>query len=182
MISNSKLDLRLGSNLGVKGSDLLNIWDQKTLERMFGEYADFNFFESKALAKAVIEKRKAKMFETTDDYKSIISKVFGNKINNSIFSRAFQALRIAVNNEFNILINLMKKSTEVLAKDGIFLVLTFHSGEEKKVKAFIDSQVKKGKVDYILGKNKDKFIRPSLSEVKQNIRARSSKLYGFVKK
>lgn len=182
LVSNSKLDLRLGSNLGVTGSDLLNIWDQKTLERMFSEYADFSFFESKALAKAVIEKRKAKLFETTDDYKGIINKVFGNKSNNSIYSRAFQALRIAVNDEFNILINLMKKSTEVLAKDGIFLVLTFHSGEEKKVKAFVDAQVKQGKVDSVLSKNKSKFISPSVSEVKQNIRARSSKLYGFVKK
>lgn len=182
MIDSNELDLRLNLNLGVKGNDLLNMWDQKTLEKMFAEYADFKYFEAKKLAQAIIYNRKKQLIQNVLDYKKIIKETFGDKTANKIYSRCFQALRIAVNDEFNILKNLMKKAFEVLEKDGIFLIVSFHSGEEKIIKEFIDSQVKEGGAEIVTKRNGKNYMQPKLEEIMDNIRSRSAKLYGYAKK
>ncbi len=175
----SELDMRFNQDLLVKASDLLNALGAKELEQLFRNYSDLKFFEAKNLTKKLIEYRKNNKFIKVKDLNTVLnnSKFSSNKEK----SRIYQGLRIAVNGEYQNLKQFLQEGFEILNNNGRFLIITFHSGEEKIVQEFFDKQVKNNKAEYITQNNKEKFIRPSTLEVTNNIRSRSAKLFGIEK-
>jgi len=159
---NQDLDMRLNPNSqGVKASDLLNALDQTQLTQLFEKVLSHN--ESKRIAGRILDTRPIN--KVGDLIKVLKDLPHKEKLNPATLPML--ALRIAVNSELSNLDNVIPKAIELLKKSGRLLIIVFHSSEEKIVQKYMNERVK---------------IRiPSYEEINKNIRARSAKLYVYVK-
>lgn len=163
------LDMRFNDESAVKASDLLNVFNTIQLEKMFTEYADIRNPKLKELIEKIDAFRKKKAFSEIKDLNSVIESMKSVKPfeKRKFYSQVYQALRIAVNSEYSNLKTFLENASKALKKDGKLLVITFHSGEENIVNNFL----KNSNMTLV------KTIRPSVEELKENIRAASSKLF-----
>lgn len=173
----SKLDMRLEGSLAVKASDLLNGLGPRELETLFLKYSDISKRKSRAFSEEIAKSRRARTFETVGDLLEVIRKVFKSE-DYSLYAKVFQALRIAVNDEFTNLKEFIKSSINILKPEGRLLIITFHSGEEDIVSFLFNKYIQKGIIKYVL---EDKFVQPSIEELKDNINSRSAKLWTIEK-
>jgi 16S rRNA (cytosine1402-N4)-methyltransferase len=130
------LDMRMDAR-GVTAAEWLNTEDEATLLHAFRAYGD----EPRAhrLTRAVIERRALRPFVISDDFVNAIRATLGARSGPSDFARLFQALRIAVNDELAGLARALPALRERLTPGGLFLVMAYHSGEDRLVKhAFRD--------------------------------------------
>jgi len=164
------LDMRISSRVqGIKAMDLVNVLRKDQLERLFLQVLDYS--EAKKIAQRIIERRISRPFEKVADFLEV-SKVARVSKRNNPSTRAFLALRIAVNSELENLEVALPKSFSILKKGGRLCVISFHSSEDRIVKNYFRSLVQKEK-GFLVTK---KVIRPTLSEVQKNKRSRSAKL------
>ena len=180
------LDMRM-SQSGPTAADLVNTVSEKTLSDIlyfFGEER-----ASRRIAKAITVRRKQAFFETTTDLAKLVESVLPRSKPGQSHpaTRSFQALRIAVNKEYEELFNGLFSAEKVLSSDGYLVVVTFHSIEDRIVKRFI--QARTGKLystsrylpasDVLpiqFTKVTRKAVKPTASEISINSRARSAKL------
>ena len=175
--NDAPLDMRLDKSLKVAASDLLNALSEKELEKMFSEYGNERY--SRRFAKAIINFRSMKKLESTKELVDLLIATAPPGYENGRIhpaTRVFQALRIAVNDEFGNLEHSLPRAARMLLPGGRILVITFHSLEDKLVKEF-GRNVRPG-VSLIT----DKPVRPAWEEVDRNVRSRSAKMYVFEKK
>ncbi len=172
------LDLRLNPNAGISAAERLDNISREELSGMLYENSDEPYCEE--LAKAITDEiRKGNRIDTTTKLRHIIEQTFDflpekdkKDIIKKTCQRTFQALRIDVNHEFEVLYEFMEKLPGALKPGGRTAILTFHSGEDKLVKKALKAGYKAGIYsDY----SKD-VIRPSAQECAQNGRARSTKM------
>lgn len=172
------LDLRLNPNAGISAAERLDNISREELSGMLYENSDEPYFEE--LAKAITDEiRKGNRIDTTTKLRQIIEQTLDflpekdkKDIIKKTCQRTFQALRIDVNHEFEVLYEFMEKLPGALKPGGRAAILTFHSGEDKLVKKALKAGYKAGIYsDY----SKD-VIRPSAQECAQNGRARSTKM------
>jgi 16S rRNA (cytosine1402-N4)-methyltransferase len=183
------LDMRFDNTLGVTAADLLNGLGRGELSKMFEKYADVYGKSNQNLVSEVIGFRKKGQISKVRDLKLIIDRSFKFKVGNRFqksevyktYSRVFQALRIAVNSELSNLQTLLESSFDLLNKNGVMGVITFHSGEDKVVAPFLQSKLENKTIEILTQKGEEMFTRPSVDEIKENIRARSAKLYKYKK-
>ena len=126
---NGPLDMRMDKNQELSAKDLVNGLSQRELEKVFREYGEEKY--SQPIAWAIVNARSKKMLKTTFDIVEIINKSVGDKYEASKnpARRVFQALRIAVNNEFFELEELCHNLPLIMHKSGQVVILTFHSLE-----------------------------------------------------
>jgi 16S rRNA (cytosine1402-N4)-methyltransferase len=179
------LDMRMDSSQPISAVDILNGYTQDELTKIFKEYGEERY--SYYIAKKIVKERKsAKIVESARLLKIIESSVPG-KFKIKSFAKIFQALRIEVNNELEILKTALKKSVDALNIGGKLAVISYHSLEDKIVKQFIAGQENpcicpRELPQCICGKqpklkrNKPYLITADEEEVKRNNRARSAKL------
>ena len=153
--------------------DIVNGWGEKNLADIIYGYGEEKF--SRRIAKGIIEARKKKQIMTTFDLVKVIedsvpSGYKKGKIHCA--TKTFQAIRIAVNDELNVLKNALEKGFNILNKGGRMSVISFHSLEDRIVKNFYKDKQKNGEAKLI---NK-KPITASSDELKSNTRSRSAKL------
>jgi 16S rRNA (cytosine1402-N4)-methyltransferase len=176
------LDMRMDQTNPFSAKELINQYSEKELGRIFKEFGEVRFW--KPLAELIVQQRKKKPIETTLELTQIVEKLFPKQVTKiHPATQVFQAIRIAVNRELEVLQECLEKSLKLLNKEGILLVISFHSLEDRIVKQVFKeaaSPIKndRGKViqeaSYeILTK---KPIEPSLKEIKSNPRSRSAKL------
>ena len=130
------LDMRMEGR-GITAADWLNTSDDATLLHAFRSYGD----EPRAhrLARVVLERRALRPFAISDDFVNAIRATLGARSGPSDFARLFQALRIAVNDELAGLARALPALRDRLTSGGLFLVMAYHSGEDRLVKhAFRD--------------------------------------------
>ena len=130
------LDMRMDAR-GSSAAEWLNASDEATLVQAFRAYGD----EPRAnkLARVVSERRVARPFSVSDDFVNAIRATLGARSGPSDFARLFQALRIAVNDELAGLTRALPALRDRLTPGGVFLVMAYHSGEDRLVKhAFRD--------------------------------------------
>ena len=172
------LDLRLNPNAGISAAERLDNISREELSGMLYENSDEPYCEE--LAKAITDEiRKGNRIDTTTKLRPIIEQTLDflpekdkKDIIKKTCQRTFQALRIDVNHEFEVLYEFMEKLPGALKPGGRAAILTFHSGEDKLVKKALKAGYKAGIYsDY----SKD-VIRPSAQECAQNGRARSTKM------
>ena len=176
------LDMRMDQTASFSAKDLINQYSEKELGRIFKEYGEVRFW--KPLAELIVQQRKKKPIETTQELTKIVEKLFPiqhTKIHPA--TQVFQAIRIAVNEELDVLKECLNKTLKALNKGGVLLVISFHSLEDRIVKTVFKEAAsplknERGKIVQeapfeILTK---KPIEPSDKEIKQNPRARSAKL------
>jgi len=176
------LDLRLNPQKGYSAADRIKDITEKELEGMLIENADEPYAQK--IAKAIILERKKKPILTTTDLQQIIEAALQGipkekqieEIKKSC-QRTFQALRIDVNNEYEVLDSFLKKLPNALNEGGRVAILTFHSGEDRLVKKSFKEFYKSGLYREIA----TEVIRPSKEEQFRNGRARSAKMRWAIK-
>lgn len=177
------LDLRLNPRRGKSAAERLRTLSQDELEGMFIENADEP--HAAVIAKAIISDiNKGKNISTTKQLQEIIREALkfipakdrDDQVKKSC-QRCFQALRIDVNNEFEVLYEFLEKLPNSLAKGGRVAILSFHSGEDRLVKKSFQHYLREG----IYSEVAPGPIRPSAEECNTNSRARSAKLRWAIK-
>jgi 16S rRNA (cytosine1402-N4)-methyltransferase len=177
------LDLRLNPNSGKPASALLKSISQADLEALFIENGDEPYAE--IISKAIFaQTSKGVAINSTVQLKTIIKETLQflpkedrQELIRKSAQRCFQALRIAVNNEFGVLEKFLEKLPDALVSGGKVAILTFHSGEDRRVKKSFQSFLRLGLYSEITSEP----IRPDHQEIYDNPRARSAKLRWAIK-
>ena len=178
------LDLRLNPDKGISAAERLRELTRDEIEGMLRENADEPYAEQ--IAKEIMRHFvKEKKIDTTGQLKEVIERALvflpDDKEKKDIIKktcqRTFQALRIDVNSEFEVLEEFLEKLPHILAPGGRVAILTFHSGEDRLVKKIWKRQQKEGLWSEV-AKN---VIRPSKEECHRNGRARSTKMRWAIK-
>ena len=172
------LDLRLNPEKGISAAERLAQIEEDELAGMLWENSDEPYAEE--LAHAVVNERKhGKPIDTTTRLREVIEETLSflpekekKDTVKKTCQRTFQALRIDVNNEFEVLYEFMEKLPSALKPGGRAAILTFHSGEDKLVKKALKQGYKEG----IYSEIANDVVRPSAEECAQNGRARSTKM------
>jgi 16S rRNA (cytosine1402-N4)-methyltransferase len=177
----AELDMRMSKDLEHSAKEVLMNYAESELLKIFSEYGEVR--NSKTLAARIVEARKTQKFESINDFlQAIDSVVIG--IKNKYLAQVFQALRIEVNEEMQVLEALLQQALESLQPEGNLVVLSYHSLEDRMVKNFMKTGNIKGEIEKDLYGNYDKPfsiitkkpIEASEAEVKENPRARSAKM------
>ncbi|MFR5692309.1 MAG: 16S rRNA (cytosine(1402)-N(4))-methyltransferase RsmH [Lachnospiraceae bacterium] len=177
------LDLRLNPQKGISAAERICNISREELMGMLIENADEPYAEE--IADAVVTKQKrGEKIVTTKDFQRVIEEALSflpkgeqKEAVKKSCQRTFQALRIDVNQEYEVLYEFLEKLPGVLAPGGRVAILTFHSGEDRLVKKSFKRFLKEGEYAEIA---KD-VIRPSQEECVKNPRARSTKLRWAIK-
>ena len=172
------LDLRLNQEKGISAAERLDTIEREELAGMLYENSDEPYCEE--LAKAITDEiRRGNRIDTTTKLREIIEKTLDflpekekKETVKKTCQRVFQALRIDVNQEFEVLYEFMEKLPNALRPGGRAAILTFHSGEDKLVKAALKEGYRAG----IYKEYSKDVVRPSAQECVQNPRARSTKM------
>lgn len=155
--------------------EIVNEWAEESLADIIYGYGEER--AARKIARAVVEGRSTKPIETTGELVSIIERVIPRRGKIHPATKTFQALRIAVNDELGALKEGLSKSYEWLESGGRIAVISFHSAEDRIVKDTFRAWRDGGKGVSLTKKP----IVPSVSEVEENPRSRSSKLRIFLK-
>lgn len=181
--TNGPLDMRMNPLIGVPAHEKLKDFTKSELEGMLIENSDEPY--AKEISEEIIKHyKKGNSIETTQDLKEVIEKAlinipFENRKDGVKKScqRSFQAIRIDINNEYEMLENFLNQLPNLLNENGRVAILTFHSGEDRLVKRAFKNYYKDGIFSEI---SKD-VIRPSKEECFNNPRATSAKLRTAIK-
>ena len=179
---NAKLDMRMDQNGKQTAADVLNTYSEEELERIFKLYGEVD--NAGYLASIIFHNRKDKHIDTINDLKVMITKCVKKGRENQYYAQVFQALRIEVNKELDVLQELLTQSLEVLKPRGRLVVISYHSLEDRLVKNIMRSGKFEGEVEKDFYGNQltpfkqitKKPIVPSAEENEINSRARSAKL------
>lgn len=172
------LDLRLNPEKGISAAERLRHITQPELEGMLIENADEPY--AKEISTTILsEMRKGQGITTTTQLQKAVEKAFirvpaqeRKEAVKKSCARTFQALRIDVNSEFEVLEAFLEKLPRVMEKGGRIAILTFHSGEDRLVKKSFQRLYREG----IYSDIAKEVIRPSAEECSRNSRARSTKM------
>ena len=179
------LDMRMGPSSPRTAADVVNGWSEAELVKIFFEFGE----EPKArrIAAAIVKRRETKEFDTTLDLANFIEKTIGRHGRTHPATRAFQAIRMAVNEELESLAKALESASSVLKPGGRLLIITFHSLEDRMVKRFLKHRSTefldepgwpepRPNPDYQFRLLARKAIGPTSEEISRNPRARSAKL------
>jgi len=176
------MDMRMNRNDSKTAAHVVQTYSEEMLQKIFEKYGEVS--NSKTLAQKIVEARRSQPIETIKEFRNAIFPVVkGNP--QKYLAQVFQALRIEVNDELNVLKELLLQSVDVLAPGGRIAVITFHSLEDRLVKTFFKNgnfepeqqkDIFGNPVKSELKVITKKPIVPSKEEQEQNPRSRSSKL------
>jgi 16S rRNA (cytosine1402-N4)-methyltransferase len=168
--SDEELDMRLDRSTGITAEEIVNTMPEEELANLLYQNADE--FLSRRIARVIVDARKKKKIESAKELAEIINQSVRRRGKINPATKTFQALRIAVNREFEVLEEGLSKAVNLLKKNGRIAVISFHSKEDKIAKEVFKNFEKEGVV-HILTK---KPVVAEYSEVKINPRSRSAKL------
>ena len=184
-----ELNMRMGIN-DFSAKEAINSLDEKELEKIFKYFGEEK--ESKRIAHNIIEDRKSREITTEELVRIIESSKRKKNYRTHSATKIFQALRIFVNKEISELIYGLISAAKVVKKDGVIVVVTFHSLEDKIVKYFFKSLSENKSVSRHMPKTEEKLnlfrsvikkpIVPSDKEIRENPPSRSAKLRYVIKK
>lgn len=181
----TKLDMRMNRSSSLSAYEVVNEYSEEDLTRILFEYGEERF--AKKIAKLICEERKIKSIETTGELVAIIKRAYPERAQKHPAKKTFQAIRIEVNKELEVLEKAIEKAVNSLKKGGRLGIITFHSLEDRIVKNKFKELSTACKCPPELpicvcgGKAKVKIITkkpiiPNEKEVDFNNRAHSSKL------
>ena len=177
----AELDMRMSQKNDLNAYRVVNEYDDANLKRVFLDYGELK--NAPALARTIIEAREYQPIKTTDELKDVLAKYLPEKVRNKILAQIYQAIRIEVNQEMDVLKEFLEQSLEVLNPEGRLSVISYHSLEDRLVKRFIKNGMFEGEPERdffgnfsVPFKIIEKLIVPDNNEIKINNRARSAKL------
>ena len=175
------LDMRMDSKSELSAYEVVNTYTEAKLKAILLEYGELN--NAKAIAQAIVKARQETPIKTSFQLKEAISKFLPPIKQHKILAQLFQAIRIEVNQELEVLKAFLLQTTDLLVSDGKMSIISYHSLEDRLVKNFFkygnfEGEPEKdfyGNINTPFKKPK-KLIVPSYDEIKNNNRARSAKL------
>lgn len=179
--SNAPLDMRMNVMQGLDAKKIINDYEEEDLANIFYQYGELR--ESRKLAREIVHHRKTKKINTTEDLKNLFSYIPAFK-QNKFFAQVFQAIRIEVNQELEVLKEMLVQSYKILKVEGRLVVISYHSLEDRLVKRFLKNGMFEGEPQRDIYGNyakafellKTKAIIPDNKEIEENSRARSAKM------
>lgn len=175
------LDMRMNKESDLSAANILQTYDEDRLVQVFSDFGEVR--NAKTLSKAVLQARKLSPIKSTFDFNRILEKqVIGPRM--KYFSQVYQSLRIEVNDEIGALKEMLTEGYRILKPGGRFVVITFHSIEDRVVKNYFktgnfEGVVKKdnfGNISRLFTLINKNVILAGQNEQKNNIRSRSAKL------
>ena len=177
----AELDMRMSQKNDLNAYRVVNEYDELNLKRVFLDYGELK--NAPALARTIVEARERQSIKTTDELKEVLAKYLPERVRNKILAQIYQAIRIEVNQEMDVLKEFLEQSLEILNPGGRLSVISYHSLEDRLVKRFIKNGMFEGEPERdffgnfsVPFKTIGKLIVPDNAEIKINNRARSAKL------
>lgn len=176
------LDMRMNKEATKSAAQVINTYTEQELHRIFGMYGEVK--NAKTIAAAICEARATDKIKTIGQLKEILADFAPRNKEFKYYAQVFQALRIEVNNELEALKEMLTRCTNMLKPGGRFVVISYHSLEDRLVKNFFNKGKFSGEVDKDVYGNELKPLKsitrkPVLAdeeEIRENNRARSAKL------
>ncbi|MFY9310351.1 MAG: 16S rRNA (cytosine(1402)-N(4))-methyltransferase RsmH [Bacteroidia bacterium] len=176
------LDMRMDRSAKLTAAEVLNTYSEDDLKRVFKLYGEVD--NAGKLAYFIFNSRKEKAINTVSDLKQVVERCVKRGRENQYYAQVFQALRIEVNKELEVLEELLMQSVDVLKPGGRLVIMSYHSLEDRLVKNVMRSGKTEGEIDKDFYGNPltpfrvitRKPIVPDEEEIERNSRARSAKL------
>lgn len=175
------LDMRMNKNNTLDAMKVINSYNHENLSKILFEYGDIK--NSKKISEEIIKARTLNKINTTFDLNKILKPLYPKSYLNKNLSRIYQAIRIEVNKELDVLKSFLEQTSELLLPGGRLCVISYHSLEDRMVKRYITNGNFSTTAEKDLYGNFSvpfkkigKMIQPSAVELKENIRSRSAKL------
>ncbi len=184
--SDAPLDMRMNVLQQLDARAVINDYEEEHLADIFYHYGELR--EARRLAREIVHNRKIKRIETTEDLKKVFSYIPQFK-QNKFFAQLFQAVRIEVNQELEVLKDMLQQAYSVLKPGGRLVVISYHSLEDRLVKRFLKNGMFEGEPARDIYGNysknfellKSKATVPDGAEIETNSRARSAKMRTGIK-
>ena len=175
------LDMRMNQDDPLSAYDVVNTYEEEQLKAVLFQYGELR--QAPAMARVIVEARQNGEIKTSQKLKSVLKRFLNHKKENKVLAQIYQAIRIEVNQEIEVLKELLIQTPEVLKKGGRLSFISYHSLEDRLVKRFIRNGLFEGEPERdVFGnfevplKKVGGLIIPSQEEIKINNRARSAKL------
>ena len=180
--ADEKLDMRMNQFGEVTAQTIVNTYDEEQLASIFRKYGELDHPYKTAVE--LVKARSSKKIKTTKELMDALVSVAPKFKDHKFFAQVFQAIRIEVNKEMEVLEKFLMQTAEVLAPEGRLVVMSYHSLEDRLVKNWMkrgnmDGSIEKDFFGNILKPFEEinrKPILPKESEIERNTRARSAKL------
>ncbi|GAA0739391.1 MULTISPECIES: 16S rRNA (cytosine(1402)-N(4))-methyltransferase RsmH [Flavobacteriaceae] len=177
----SELDMRMNQNSHLSAYNVINDYEEEQLRQVFYQYGELR--QAPAMARVIVEERSKAEIKTSEQLKLVLKRFLQPKRENKILAQIYQAIRIEVNQEIEVLKELLLQTPELLKKGGRLSFISYHSLEDRLVKRFIRNGLFEGEPERdVFGnfevplKKVGNLIVPTQEEIKINNRARSAKL------
>ncbi|PID67780.1 MAG: 16S rRNA (cytosine(1402)-N(4))-methyltransferase [Flavobacteriia bacterium] len=175
------LDMRMNVNSPMTAAQVINTYTEEELTRIFRDYGELR--QAKRFAKKIVSQRNDKPINGTTQLKQCLSAIVPKSRENKIYAQVFQAVRLEVNQELEVLKEFLTQTPDLINKGGRLSVISYHSLEDRLVKRFIRNGMFEGEPERDIYGNYEvpfkkvgSLIVPNEAEIKQNNRARSAKL------
>ena len=177
----AELDMRMSKRTELSAYKIVNEYDAENLTRVFYDYGELK--NAPALARTIIEAREYELIKNTAQLKEVLSRFLPAHKSHKILAQIYQAIRIEVNQEMEVLKEFLIQSLEILKPGGRLSVISYHSLEDRLVKRYMKNGLFEGEPERdffgnftVPFKTIEKLIVPDQQEIKINNRARSAKL------
>ena len=175
------LDMRMSQKNDLNAYKVVNEYDEENLRRVFLDYGELK--NAPVLARTILEARESNPIKTTDKLKEVLAKHLPDRVRNKILAQIYQAIRIEVNQEMDVLKEFLEQSLDLLNPEGRLSIISYHSLEDRLVKRFMKNGMFEGEPERdffgnfsVPFKSIGKLIVPNAGEIRENNRARSAKL------
>ena len=176
-----ELDMRMSQKQDLNAYKVVNEYDEENLRRVFLDYGELK--NAPVIARVIIEARELEPIKNTEQLKVVLGRFLQAHKSHKILAQMYQAIRIEVNQEMEVLKEFLEQSLEILETGGRLSVISYHSLEDRLVKRIMKNGMFEGEPERdffgnfsVPFKTIRKLIVPDFQEIKSNNRARSAKL------
>ncbi len=177
-----ELDMRMNQSGSLSAKEVVNDYEEEELYRVFKSYGEIDSL--KRTVESIMRARQTKAITTTGQLRDLLAPLAPRGKENKFLAQVFQAIRIEVNDEMNVLQKMLEQAVDVLKPGGRLVVISYHSLEDRLVKNFMKRGSFEGKIEKDFFGNilkpleevNRKPILPSEEEMERNPRSRSAKL------
>jgi len=176
-----ELDMRMSQKQDLNAYKVVNEYDEANLRRVFLDYGELK--NAPVIARVIIEAREFEPIKNTEQLKVVLGRFLQAHKSHKILAQMYQAIRIEVNQEMEVLKEFLEQSLDILKPGGRLSVISYHSLEDRLVKRIMKNGMFEGEPERdffgnfsVPFKSIGKLIVPDFQEIKSNNRARSAKL------
>ncbi|MEP0264539.1 16S rRNA (cytosine(1402)-N(4))-methyltransferase RsmH [Dokdonia sp.] len=177
----SDLDMRMNQNDALSAYHVINEYEEEALRQVFWQYGELR--NAPKIARTILDDRKETPIKTSEQLKEVLRPFLPKHREHKILAQIYQAIRIEVNQEIEVLKEFLLQTEQLLETDGRISLISYHSLEDRLVKRYIRNGLFEGEPEKDMYGNFEvpfkkvgKLIIPDHKEIKQNNRARSAKL------